>query len=191
MGGPAEALNTMRITNKPPYCSCCPTEPGVFYSKVVRALKYFLFLRVPIVIVASIGDIRGLKSLYLLATLVALAILVYAVVNIISFYENVYYLNLGHISKLITLKLSIGIIVIEGIIEMILEYAGVFNNLQADNGYTQDGTLIRWFCFVIMLQYVVLSILCWNVWSADIQYTGFPDSNDSAFGALDNTGNIW
>ena len=191
MGGPAEALNTMRITNKPPYCSCCPTEPGVFYCKVLRALKYFLFLRVPVVIIASIGDIRGLKSLYLIATLVALAILIYAVVNIISFYENIYYLNLGHISKLITLKLSVGIIVIEGIIEMILEYAGmvcyerlythifihmhavgVFDNLAADNGYTQDGTLIRWFCFIIMLQYILLSILCWNVWSADIAYTG-------------------
>lgn len=132
LGGPANAVRTMRAANRAPYCtSCCPTEPATFYSKVLGALWYFFFIRVVFIIIATIGYYKHLQKVYLVFTLLGLGFLIYALVSLISFYENLLHLKMGHVWKMVTLKVAIGIIVIEGLIEEFLYMGGAFDNVSS------------------------------------------------------------
>lgn len=115
LGGATNAVKTMRAANKAPFCGCCcPSEPGSFYMRVYNSLWYMLWLRIPVITIATIAYYNNLNSLYLIATLVGLLILGNAFFSLINFYENLLEINMGHTWKLVFLKMSIGIIVIEG-----------------------------------------------------------------------------
>lgn len=114
LGGPHEAVAALKASNRPPFCPCCPTDPVKFYTQVLNSFWYFLFVRVVIVIVATIAAYKHIMLVYLITTLVALGILIYSLVSLVNFYENVFHLNMGHTFKIVTLKVSIGIIVIQG-----------------------------------------------------------------------------
>lgn len=181
MGGPNAALSTMQAKNQPPWCSCCPTVPSKFYDTILNSLWRMTWIRIPLIIVATIGSYVNVSALYLVCTLASLYLVAHTVISLISFYENTYYLNLGHIQKLLTVKLSVGIIIVEGVIETILYMAGVFNGITPTPGYTTEGTVVRWFAFICLLEYLVLSLIMWKVWGEPVSYTAFP-SDPSSFG---------
>lgn len=178
MGGPNAALRTMQGHAQVPFCvSCCPTEPSAFYNKVHTSLWYMMFVRVPIIIVATIGSYKHLQALYGIATFLSLFVIGYAIACLISFYENNFHLNMGHLYKMLTVKLSVGIIVIESLIETLLYMSGAFNNISPRSGYTIEGTVVRTFCFIVLLEYIILSVAMWVIWSKPVTYVDFPSDN--------------
>lgn len=181
LGGPLAAIRVMQ--NHPeevPCCSWCPDQPTLFYPRVLSALKYFLFLRVPFIIIGSVAYYHNLKIINVVMTLVTLGLLINGLVSLVTFYENVMHLGLSHFAKVITLKVSIGLIVVQGIIEMFMESGGVFDSLQANSGYTVAGTLTRYYCFLILLEYVLFSGAVAYFYSDDIKYTDFANPAQSS-----------
>ena len=177
MGGPAEAIRVMRKNPENVAClPCFPHEPVEFYNRVLHALKLFLWVRVVLITIATIADYAALTGLYVICTLVALGLLIYALVSLVTFYESLMYLDMGHIFKIVILKVSIGLIVFQGIIEMLLLYSGSLDNVQADPGYSQDETIVRYYCFIILVEYVFFSVAVW----ADIQFTDFPNPTQTS-----------
>jgi hypothetical protein len=181
LGGPSAAVKLMQ--NHPeqvPCCTWCPDSPTLFYSKVVSALKYFLFLRVPCIMIGSISYYHNLKIINVIMTLVTLGLLVNGVVSLVTFYENVMHTGLAHFSKVVVLKVSIGLIVVQGILEMFLEMGGVFDDMAADNGYSKDGTITRYYCFLILVEYVFFAAAVANFYTEDVAYLSFPNPLQSS-----------
>jgi hypothetical protein len=183
MGGPSAALRTMQARNQAPYCtSCCPSEPTAFYNRIMSSLWWLFFVRVPLITIATICSYKGLNKIYATTTLISLLMIGHSVGCLISFYENNYHLNMGHVYKMVTVKLSVGIIVVEAVIETLLYMTGTFNNLNPAPGYSIEGTVVRMFCFIVLLEYIVLSLAMWMIWSEPVAFLGFPSSADSDSG---------
>ena len=181
MGGPSAALQTMQQNNKEPYCTCCcPTEPVAFYNKVLNSLWWMIWIRVPLIIIATVGSYIHLQALYAIGTFLSLYLIGHAVACLLSFYENNYYLKMGHAYKMLTVKLSVGIIVVEAVVETLLYMTGTFNNITPASGYSTEGTVVRIFCFIVLLEYIVLSLAMWMIWSAPVEYTGFASDKGNA-----------
>jgi len=181
LGGPSAAVKMMQThPEELPCCSWCPQSPPVFYNRVVSGLKYFLFLRVPCIIIGTVTYYAGMKVINVVMTLVTLGLLINGLVGIVTFYENVMHVGLSHFSKVISLKISIGLIVFQGIIEMFMELGGVFDGLVANPGYSAENTLTRYYCFLILVEYVFFSAAVANFFSGDINYLGFADPQQSS-----------
>jgi len=191
LGGPAATIRTMqKYPDKVACCPCYPREAIPFYTQVHNSIWYFVFLRVIVIVVATAASYNGLESLYLVATLFALAQLIYALISLVNFYESLFHLGLGHAFKIFTLKVSIGIIVIQSIIEMILVMTGTLDNVKAQSGYTQAGTIIRYYSFIVLLEYILFSMGVWYVYSFDVQYLEYTpaDGNSSDPSAKETMG---
>lgn len=88
LGGPDKVVQALQ--GRPLICctSQCPTEPDKFYNKVVWAVFWFVSLRPVVVILGAICDYAKSKAaqlLYLLFTLLALAILVRSILHFVLF----------------------------------------------------------------------------------------------------------
>ena len=166
LGGASNAIKTMRAANKTPFCSCCcPGEPGAFYMRVYNSLWYMLWIRVPVITIATIGYYNELNSIYLLGTLVGLLILgnaflkmsigiiviegkiVYIYIFIYMFICNIIQPdNHIYVTNTLTIQLTNTdtIYIHVGLLETIMWQAGAFDNTDVSSGYSQEGTVIRY-----------------------------------------------
>ena len=155
MGGPVALVNYMKNTGKGLVCcqGCCPSDPATFYKKATWALFHFFFTRVFIVILSAICYYSGKKAgkaLYAIFSVLSAVVLFYGLSCLVLLCkwfifltfshwllyldENVYAncKNLYGIVKLLLLKFSVGMIVLEGLIEQFIVLAGV-------SPYDDDG----------------------------------------------------
>jgi hypothetical protein len=162
LGGPEKAVEALQ--GRPLICctSQCPTEPDRFYNKVVWAVFWFISLRPFVVILGAICDYAKSKAarlLYLLFTLLALAILVRSVIHFVLFYEAVYAKssNLKGVVKVMLLKFSVGLIVLQGLVEqgLVLANAEPYND---DSEWTKEDKTQRGYCLLVMLEFVLLQV---------------------------------
>jgi hypothetical protein len=174
LGGPRAAVKTLRsYPDKRTFCPCYPQDGLALYMRVLNAMKYMFFWRVVLVVAATICVYSGLQSIYLIVTLVSLGVLLYGVVTLINFYEVLMHLDLGHVFKLVTLKVSVGLIVIQGLVEEILYSVGVFDAVKPHPSYTKEGTVLRYYCFIVLLEYLLFSAAVWYVYSREVRYLDF------------------
>jgi hypothetical protein len=76
--------------------------------------------------------------------------------------------NIYGISKMILLKLSVGLIVLEGLIVTFMIAAGDEPN-PSDDMYNREETLQRAFCFLVLIEFSVLSIFAAIAFGRQIQ----------------------
>lgn len=131
----------MRNAQRNPCCGF-PRDPAVFYNRVISALWYCLFVRVIVVICGAIGYYNDVNAIYLIATLVAVVFLVNAVLSVIAFYENVMHSGLSHAYRMVLVKISVGIIVVEGLIEQLLYSSGNLDDVSHDDDDEDDNNFL-------------------------------------------------
>lgn len=175
LGGPEGAIELMRTAPEGAFCCCYYRDPVKFYNQVLNAQWYVFFVRVPLIVIGTIAAYAHLDALYGICTLLALAILIYALISLINYYEHLMFLDMAHLLKLVTLKVSIGLIVVQGIVEQILIMTGSLDGIVANPHYTQDGTITRYYCFIVLLEYIFFSTFVGWVYRAEIKFTGFRD----------------
>jgi 4-amino-4-deoxy-L-arabinose transferase-like glycosyltransferase len=91
MGGPSQVVQQMQ--GRPLFCcvSLCPSESDRFYNKTVWALFQFVVFRPIVVLIAAIcfySKTKAGRLLYLLFTLVALAILIRSLLHFVLLCKN-------------------------------------------------------------------------------------------------------
>lgn len=162
LGGPEKAVEALQ--GRPLICctSCCPTEPDKFYNKVVWAVFSFITWRPFVVILGTICDYakgRIARLLYFLFTLLAFALLVRSILHFVLFYEAVFAKssNLKGVLKVMLLKFSVGLIVLQGIIEQALVLAHA-EPYQDDSQWSKEDKTQRGYCLLVMLEFCILQL---------------------------------
>ena len=149
MGGLDKTLNYL-IENDKPLCFtfCCPTNKISFYGRVKWALINFLTTRFIVVVFSVIFEPNRIVAVLL--DVIAVAFTINAVLSLVTFYENVYTLNenIKGVSKLFVIKVSVGIIVFQGLIVQIVIALNQVT-LHANSQFTQEEMAIRLYCKII------------------------------------------
>jgi len=174
LGGPEATVNFMRQSGKGLLCCtcCCPTEQVAFYKKATWALFHFFFTRSILIFLSAIcfySDKTVGKALYVVFSLVSFGVLIYGLGCLVLLYENVFSncKNLFGIMKLLLLKFSVGMIVLEGLIEqfLVLANAAPYND---DSLFTTEEKAQRGYCALVLLEFAVVSVVYFYAYSYKI-----------------------
>lgn len=127
------------------------------------------------------GYIEGklATTLTVLLALISFCFVVRGFGSLVVFYENIYNYstNISGVYKLLVIKMSVGIIVLQGIIVEILVAFNVIHMDEA-HGYTEAEMIQRLYCFIVLIEYVVLSVVMYFAFATKIKV------NDSVSNSL-------
>jgi len=118
-------------------------------------------------------DTKAGNIFYVIFSVIAFIILVYALGSLLLLYESIYRSasNIGGVPKLILLKLSVGIIVIESLVEQFLYvFHALPNNVTATDHshYGEEYKAQRGYCFLVLLEFTLLSVATYLAYSRKI-----------------------
>jgi len=142
--------------------SCCPEDHAQYYKKATWAMVHLLVTRVVVVTLAAIATYSGSKAglaIRALLNFTGAIILFYCLAHLLLLYENIFThcTNLYGIMKFILLKFSVGLIVLQGIVETIMVSFKAEPYADDSNWSAEDKT-IRGYCFLVLLEFVVLCL---------------------------------
>jgi hypothetical protein len=106
----------------------------------------------------------------LILTVLSLAILVNGFGSLVLFYQVIMEesSNLLGTSKIILLKISVGLIVIQGLIEEFLFAFGVIT-VESSAGFSGKERAQRFYCFIVLVEYALLSAAVYYAYTAEIK----------------------
>lgn len=198
LGGPNRAVEKLQSKfnegKKPLFPCCCPDTGLTFYSRTLRALYHFIITRTGFVLIAVILQMImkyavltqsqhiGVQVMSIIFQLVALGFLVNAFLSLVFFFEMIYEhtLNLHGISKIWLLKFSVGLIVIQGLIEQFLFDAHVLDIKDSSN-YSAEDRAQMIYCFVVLCEYFLLSYFFYWAYSKGIQLPSDTSPTEDGF----------
>lgn len=185
LGGPnrvVEMLQTKFNDGKVPlFPWCCPTTGLAFYLRTLRALYHFIITRTGFVIVSVILQMVmkyaqlttrqhvGIQVVSILFQVTALGFLANAFISLVLFFEMFYQdtKNLYGIPKIWLLKFSVGLIVIQGLIEQYLFTAHVLK-INSSSNYKAEDRAQMIYCFIVLSEYFLLSYFFYWAYSIGI-----------------------
>jgi hypothetical protein len=187
-------LDTEFEKGKRPLCPCCcPTKGTVFYRRVYNALWNLIYTRTGFVILTIIlqcvftfspamaaTPVRRLKIGAYFFTAISLILLGNGFLSLVMFYEVLYEQsrNVNGTFKILLLKFSVGLIVIQGLTEEIVFGLGLVH-VEDSPSYTAEDRAQRLYCFIVLFEYTFLSILVYLAYSTSIlPAAGSPAAGD-------------
>jgi hypothetical protein len=171
---------------------CCPSTAIRFYMDVLRSLHHFIVTRTAFVFVTSIFlmiikyaelTTRQHSTLHVMAIIfqvISLGFLIKAFGSLVMFFEMVYdegTKSLRGIAKIWILKFSVGLIVIQGLIEQFLYTAHTFN-VQDSSNYSAEDRAQMIYCFIVLAEYFLLSYFFF--WAYSVGISPPTSTSDSA-----------
>lgn len=168
LGGSESTIREMIAYGKDP-CCCCPSSPIKFFKRVKWALFQFLFVRPIVVLLAAIFNYADVKALFLVFTFIAVFQFLFGFGSLALFYENVYTQsgNINATLKIILLKVSVGVYVIQGIIEEMLVATDTLDIKDTDR-YTAEERAGRALGIVVLAEYAIMSLILYISFSTEI-----------------------
>ena len=186
-------LDTEFDKGKRPLCPCCcPTKGTLFYRRVYNALWNFIYTRTGFVFLTIIlqciftfspnmaeAHVRSLKIGAYLFTAISLCLLGNGFGSLVMFYEVLYEQsrNVNGTFKILLLKFSVGLIVIQGLIEEIVWNLNLIH-VEDSPSFTAEDRAQRLYCFIVLFEYMFLSILVYLAYSTTI----LPGNGSAALG---------
>jgi len=173
LGGPSKTVGLLEHQGRPLLCGCCcPGEYARFYRRVKWALFHFLFTRSFVVTIQSACSYATSKIAAKLAFAFAIISFMFVINgfgSLVIFFESVLRAssNLNGVYKMILLKVSVGIIVLQGLIEEILWATGEIK-LDSTSMYTAEERAQRIFCLAVLCEYALLSLPFYLAFSSAI-----------------------
>lgn len=179
LGGPCETVILME-ERKPLCCSCCcPSTPVLFFKRVQAALFHVMWTRTAVVLASAICTLVAHSSqtyrnpaflASLILTVLSLALLVNGFGSLILFYQIIMEesSNLLGTSKIVLLKISVGLIVIQGLIEEFLYAFGVIT-VESSSTFSGKERAQRYYCFIVLVEYSLLSAAVYYAYAAEIK----------------------
>lgn len=196
LGGPSETVRYIQDANNPICCtklfcsSCCPTDSARFYARVLSALFHFVTTRMVVVCLSviifyALPTTAG-KLIFVVLQLVSFVILVNGVLSVVNFYENVMDANsnIYGVLKFLVLKISVGLIVVQGlIVDIIIALNKV--TLQPDDTYSPNDRALRVYLFLVLLEYLFISLVMTIAFSKEM-LPSIRKRSSSGFSPVDN-----
>eukprot|EP01038_Epipyxis_sp_PR26KG_P014181 gene14181-19030_t len=188
VGGSNAVVNIMNEHKKPYFLPCCSGDYVTFYKQVHSAMYHFITTRIVTTIIQVILAIIAYKKGSKLANvasaifaLISFAILCRALGYFVTLLENLYSYttNIGVVFKLIFLKFSVGIIVLQGLIEEFISSFDKSINYSDDLPYSDDFQALRVYCFLVLLQFTLLSPFYYCAYSSTIEASKSTNNNSS------------
>jgi len=182
-GGPNRFVELLKGSGRSLLCcgSCCPKDFVVYYKRATWAIWHFWWTRTVLAVlvcICSFSHTPAGKALQALFSVTGAVIVLYAIVAFVLMYENVYKetMNVNGLSKFLLVKLSVGAIVLQG---LIAEFLVTSNKAPYtdDDTYTVNEKTIRGYCAIVLLEFVVLALFM--VWSYGSKITA-PASKEVA-----------
>lgn len=126
-------------------------------------------MRCPIILILLIYELSGNKTAVVICTLIGLGLLANAFVSLVTFYHAIMTActNIHGTTKIILLKISVVLIVLQGLIVQSIALAGN-TNLSDDEDFSAKGKAFRIYYFVVLLEYGVLSLIYYNAFSTEM-----------------------
>jgi len=172
---------------KRPLCPCCcPTKGTVFYRRVYDALWHFINTRTVFVLLTIIlqcaftfspnmatPQVKRLKICAYILTAISLIFLGNGFGSLVMYYEVLYEQskNLNGTFKILLLKFSVGLIVIQGLIEEIVFGLNLIH-VEDSASFTAEDRAQRFYCFIVLFEYTFLSMLVYYAYSTTILPAG-------------------
>lgn len=190
-----KTLDTDFDNGKRPLCPCCcPSKGTVFYRRVYNALWNFIYTRTGFVLLVVVlqclftfspnlasGTVHRLKICAYFFTAITLILLGNGFISLVMFYEVIYEQskNLNGTFKILLLKFSVGLIVVQGLIEEIVFGSGLIH-VEDSPSFTAEDRAQRLYCFIVLFEYMFLSILVYLAFStAILPAAGFRDEHSA------------
>mmetsp|Transcript_18815 Transcript_18815/g.31501 ORF Transcript_18815/g.31501 Transcript_18815/m.31501 type:complete len:353 (-) Transcript_18815:377-1435(-) len=169
LGGPAKTIELMKASGKKyALCSCCfppSSDKEKFYNRVWWVMFHMMVTRVIFSIFACIGYYSGTgggKVISLIFQILNAVIVFMMVIHIVNFYEMLYThtVNLFGLIKVLLLKMSVGLIVLEGLITNFLIRTGKtpYSDDDGDDHYDGDEKTVRGYAALVLIELMILSV---------------------------------
>ena len=181
LGGSAETVSVIEETGYRPMCPscCCPATALGFFKRVQSALFHCLVTRTVVVLTSVVCTfISHREQVYhnpaflasLVLTVLSLVLLVNGFVSLVVFYRLLIdeSANLLGACKIILLKISVGLIVVQGLIEEFLFAFGVIS-VESSSGFSGEERAQRFYCFIVLVEYAMLSAAVYYAYAAEIK----------------------
>ena len=181
LGGAAETVAVMEESGRRPFCCpcCCPPVPALFFQRVQTALFHCLWTRTAVVLASTVCTfVAHTSQTYanpaflasLILTVLSLALLVNGFGSLVLFYQVIMEesANLLGTAKIILLKISVGLIVIQGLIEEFLFAFGVIK-VEGSSSFSGKERAQRFYCFIVLVEYALLSSAVYYAYTSEIK----------------------
>lgn len=162
LGGPKGVVKAFVDANKP-LCCCaciCPSDAIKYYKQVSWAMFNLVTTRVVVIFFAAVAGYSGNKrggAASSLLMLLAAVILFSCLPQLVMLYENIYAscTNIFGLMKFSMLKISVTLIVLQGLIESFMISAGSepYND---DDKLSSEEKTTRGYCMLVLIEFVVL-----------------------------------
>lgn len=168
-GGPEACIKAMIEQGRPP-CCCCPAEPVKLYKRVQFALHQFLVFRPIVVIIGAIFVYLEVQSIFIVTSLISLVMFIFGFGALALFFENVMRVNenINGVCKILLIKVSVGAIVMQGLIEEALLATGVLD-IKDNDRYSSDERAQRGLMMLLLVEYCILAVLLYLSFGSEIQ----------------------
>jgi len=161
---------------------CCPKqEPAKFYGNANFSMKLYLYFRPAVTILATICFYVESDGLYAIFTFLAAVPTLYMLPHLFIsgylLYEKCEGLNIFY--KLPFIKVSVGLILIEDMIQQILYTTGAVSLPKSENDYSSEDQFTRLYCLISLCEGVVLAYIMWLAFGPkmDISESGLDTPN--------------
>lgn len=169
LGGPDNVIAEMERTKATPYCcgALCPTTAARYYDRLQWALFHFATTRVGFVIASSICGYKHIAAGEIVLSLISFAFVVNAFLTLVLFFEQVYTqsTNLKAVCKIILMKASVALIVLEGLLEEFLFAAHKLNKVQFNNSYPPSENGYRAYGFLVLIEFGLFAVFLFYAYS--------------------------
>lgn len=195
VGGPEKVVDVIRTSKRTfpsrIFADSMRLNPDGFYRGIYNAHWQLFFIR-PILVMVSVilyyanayyatktGQGNTAHTCLVLSMIINALSALLVIVAVTALVKN-YHILYPHCSglnatwKIIIIKLTVGLVVSEGLIESILYSVGAINingelqTLAGNNKYDEANRDIRWYCFGILVQLMVISIVMVFAFAVDI-----------------------
>jgi len=187
LGGVRSAIEMQQTNGEQLMCNCANSNYKKFYITMHSRLSNVLTIRPIIVLFQAVfmmigerNNKRIFKALSGIFALISFIILIFGFVSLMIFFHNVYKQceNMKGVLKIFLLKISVGAIVIQGLIELALSELGK-ESAQEDDWTQGEYKFLRVYLLLVLAEYLLLSPLVYYGYGSKISSPSRLGNNDN------------
>ena len=167
-GGPEKCLEIFKVSRAySPSCSFknyLNSHPRYFYNLIYFTQIQFLILRPAVIIGEIVAEVQGRVDISNILSGVSAFLIIISIFGLVQLHHVLYthVKGLNAKTKMIIIKGSIGMIVLEGLVEQVLAAMNVI-------GLESIGPVVRIYCFGVLTELFIVALVLERVYAKEIK----------------------
>ena len=177
LGGVRAAIGIQEEEDQPLMCNCANKDYKLFYLNMHSRVSMVMSVRPIVVLFQAVfmmvgqrhPDTRAYKAISSLLAIISAAILLTAFISLAIFYFSIMKrcANIYGTVKIFLLKICVGAIVVQGLVELVLSEYGSESD-QADDWTGETYKYLRVYCLLVLAEYSLLTPLMYYAYGSKI-----------------------